>query len=601
MTQNQKIAELFSRAADVLALLDENAFRVLATRKVGRILEDMAEDVSALVAAGKLEEIPGIGAASADKIREYVRTGRITEFEQIAASVPAGVLKMMAIPSVGPKTAHLLWKEGNITTLEELKAHLTSGTFPKIKGLGEKKQLRIQENLAFMESSATRIGIGWALPLANDYLTLIRAIPGVDSATFCGSLRRGKETVGDIDILIAAEAELAAPITRALRDSSLTGEIIAAGETKISLRATMGLQVDFRLVKPENWGAALQYFTGSREHNVRLRELAEKKGWKLNEWGLFDGQKAIAGKTEEGIYSALGLAFIEPERREDRGELELARAMHTKDSAHLQGVRNLEFLKSDVPTHWEILDAAQFCADLHMHTTDSDGNASLEEMVAKARSRGYSYIAITNHSKSQVQANGLSAARLLEHVGAIRRLNALVKDMTILAGSEVDILADGSLDYPDEILTQLDWVVASPHMALSQESQAATNRMVKAASNPLVDVIGHPTGRLIGGRKGLEMDISRLVFAAARSGTALEINATDQRLDLRDTHARLAIEAHVPLCINTDAHSTQDMDRLTFGILTARRAWARAENIVNTWPLEKMLAWQKRRRAAENW
>ncbi len=601
MSENSKIAGLFSQAADLMALLDENAFRVLATRKVARILEDMPEDIALAAAAGTLGDLPGVGEASVDKIHEYLRTGKIAEFEELAARVPPGVLKMMAISSVGPKTAHLIWKQGNITTLEELKAHLANGTFPKIKGVGEKKQLRIRENLAFMESSAARIGIGWALPLAEQYLDRVRNIAGIQNAAYCGSLRRGRETVGDIDILVSTDSTPAPVIVESLRQFPLTSEILVAGETKISLCAAMGLQVDFRIVPPENWGASLQYFTGSKEHNVRLRALAASRGWKLNEWGLFDGAVSIAGASEEGIYDALGLNFIEPERREDQGEIELAQAMKSNNPGALAGASVPEFLKNALPLHWEILQSSDFQADLHMHTTDSDGNATLEEMAAKAKHLGYSYIAITNHSKSQVQANGLSVERLLEHIKAIKSLNRQLSGLVILAGTEVDILADGSLDYPDEILARLDWVVASPHMALSQESEPATARLIKALSHPLVDVIGHPTGRLIGGRRGLEPDMARVVFAAARYGNALEINATDQRLDLRDRHARLAVEARVPLCINTDAHSTQDMDRLNFGILTARRAWVRAADVINTWPLDKMRTWQQHRRTGENW
>ncbi len=598
MNQNRRIADIFSQAADVMALLEENAFRVLGTRKVARTIEDLPEDVAILAESGRLEETPGIGQHSAERIREYLRTGHITEFEQLAGQVPPGVLKMMAIASVGVKTAHLFWKEGGITTMEELKKRLQDGTFPKLKGLGEKKLSRIRQNMEFLESGAGRIGIGWALPLAEEFCRLLRRLAGVNNAQFCGSLRRGREDVGDIDILVSAEKSAVATIGRALGEYPRTAEVIAAGETKISLRTNMGLQVDFRIVPADSWGAALQYFTGSREHNVRVRELAAKKGLKLNEWGLFRGSDRIAGESEPGVYQALELTWLPPEMREDKGEIELSAAMHRVAQGQDAGISDprLEFLGAKIPAQWATLEIADIRGDMHVHTTASDGTLALEDMVAAAKRRGYQYLAITDHSKSQIQANGLQVPRLLEHIAAIGALAGKVKGITVLSGSEVDILADGSLDYPDEILEKLDWVVASPHSALSQESQAATRRLVRAVSHPLVDVVGHPTGRLLAGRRGLEPDMADVISAAARGGTALEINAQELRLDLRDAHAHLAVRAGVPLCINTDAHSLEDMDKIIYGILTARRAWARADDVLNTWPLEKIRRrrWQRR-------
>ena len=598
MSRNQDIAELFNRAADVMALLEENSFRVLGTRKVARIIEDLPEDVKTLQDQNRLEQTPGIGKSTVDKISEFLRTGHISEFEELAGRVPAGVLEMLAISSVGVKTAHQLWKEAGITSVAELKKHLVEGTMPKLKGFGEKKQLKIRQNMEFMEEAGKRIGIGWALPLAEAYCDTVAKVTGVSQVQYCGSLRRGKETIGDIDILVCSEAEAVPTITAAILAHEQTQQTIGAGETKISIRTRAGLQVDFRIVAAQHWGAALQYFTGSKEHNVRLRELAIKRGLKLNEWGLFRDQQSVAGENEPGIYTALELAWLPPEMREDRGEIELAGLMYKRlrgESIKVTDSR-LEYLARDIPALWPVLQLSDMRGDLHSHTTASDGHCSIDDMIAEAKRRGYEYFAITDHSKSQVQANGLRVDRLMEHIKAIHAAAAKVKGITILAGSEVDILADGSLDYPDEVLQQLDWVVASPHSALSQESEAATARLIRAAANPLVDVIGHPTGRLVGGRRGLEPDMKAVIMAAARSGVALEINSHDLRLDLRDIHARMAVEAAVPLCINTDAHQREDMDKMIYGILTARRAWAQPGNVINTWPWDMIRRRQETRR-----
>ncbi len=598
MSRNQDIAELFNRAADVMALLEENSFRVLGTRKVARIIEDLPEDVKTLQDQNRLEQTPGIGKSTVDKISEFLRTGHISEFEELAGRVPAGVLEMLAISSVGVKTAHQLWKEAGITSVAELKKHLVEGTMPKLKGFGEKKQLKIRQNMEFMEEAGKRIGIGWALPLAEAYCDTVAKVTGVSQVQYCGSLRRGKETIGDIDILVCSEAEAVPTITAAILAHEQTQQTVGAGETKISIRTRAGLQVDFRIVAAQHWGAALQYFTGSKEHNVRLRELAIKRGLKLNEWGLFRDQQSVAGENEPGIYTALELAWLPPEMREDRGEIELAGLMYKRlrgESIKVTDSR-LEYLARDIPALWPVLQLSDMRGDLHSHTTASDGHCSIDDMIAEAKRRGYEYFAITDHSKSQVQANGLRVDRLMEHIKAIHAAAAKVKGITILAGSEVDILADGSLDYPDEVLQQLDWVVASPHSALSQESEAATARLIRAAANPLVDVIGHPTGRLVGGRRGLEPNMKAVIMAAARSGVALEINSHDLRLDLRDIHARMAVEAAVPLCINTDAHQREDMDKMIYGILTARRAWAQPGNVINTWPWDMIRRRQESRR-----
>jgi DNA polymerase (family X) len=601
--KNQEIAQLFERTADILALLDENAFRVIALRKVARTIEEMPQAIESVAAEGEgggLENIPGIGKSSATRIHEYLRTGKIAEFEEIAAQVPAGVLQIMRIPTVGPKTAALLWKEGNVTSVEKLKAEIDLGdksALLAIKGLGAKKLAKMKENLAHLAASSGRIRIGEALPIAEELADFLGTLPGVSQTQYCGSLRRGRETIGDIDIAVAAPLDQGTAIAAAVVKHPMCATIIQQGESKTSFRTATGVQVDVRVVPPESFGAAIQYFTGSKEHNVKFRELAIKKGLKVNEWGVFKVAKnketKIAGDTEEGVYHAMEMAWIPPEMREDKGELDWALAQY---KAH--GTKPDE--KS------RLIEIADIKGDLHMHTTASDGDHSIEDMVAECKRRGFQYMAITDHSKSQFQANGLKADRLLDHIQAIHSVakeaaKSAGGGILVLAGSEVDILADGSLDYEDDLLAQLDWVIASPHAALTQEMQPATDRLIRALSNPHVCVIGHPTGRLIPTRRGLEPDMSKVIFAAARHGVALEINAHYYRLDLRDTHARMAVEAHVPLCINTDAHSYADFNNLRYGILTARRAWATPENILNTWPVEKFQQWLKDRKQQAQW
>jgi DNA polymerase (family 10) len=596
--KNQEIAQAFERAANILALLDENTFRVLALRKVARAVDELATPVEQLAAGEALEDVPGIGKSSADRIREFLRSGRIAEFDDIASQVPAGVLDIMKIPTVGPKTAALLWKEGGITTVDALLKEIDLGdksALLKIKGLGAKKLSKMKENLAHLAASSGRIRIGEAMPIAVELSDFLRGLPGVKAVQYCGSLRRGKETIGDIDIAVAAPAARAAAIGQAVTSHPTCASVIQAGETKTSFRTTAGVQVDVRVVPPESFGAAIQYFTGSKEHNVNLRELAIKKGLKVNEWGVFKTaggkEEKIAGETEEGVYAALGLAWMPPEMREDHGEIDWA----------------IEHAKAEPPTSPRVRDplvtVSDIRGDLHMHTTASDGVCSIDEMVAESKRRGYQYVAITDHSKSQFQANGLKADRLLEHIQAIHAVarEAAKSGMLVLAGTEVDILADGSLDYEDDLLAKLDWVVASPHAALTQETDAATQRLVKAVSNPYVCVLGHPTGRLIPSRRGLEPDMSKVVFAAARHGVALEINAHYFRLDLRDIHARMAVEAKVPLCINTDSHGLPDFANMQYGVLTARRAWAAPSDVLNAWPLEKFKKWLKERKQMAGW
>jgi DNA polymerase (family 10) len=602
--KNQEIAGAFEKAADLLALLDENSFRVLALRKVARSIEEMPQAVESVAAEGKLEEVPGIGKSSAERIREYLKSGKIAEFEELAAQVPSGVVEIMRIPTVGPKTAALLWREGGVTAVDQLMKEIELGeksALLKIKGVGAKKLAKMKENLAHVAASSGRIRLGDALPIAEEIVEFLRGLPGVKAVQYCGSLRRGKETIGDIDIAVAAPLEKGLAIGEAVTKHPKCASVIQLGESKTSIRASarFNVQVDVRVVPVESFGAAIQYFTGSKEHNVRLRERAIRMGMKVNEWGVYklSGGKEtkIAGETKEGVYAALGLKWMPPEMREGWGEIEAAKAEEGNAKRETRNAKRADVI--------ELVELKDIRGDLHMHTSASDGGCSIEEMVAEAKRRGYQYCAITDHSKSQFQARGLTAERLLEHIKAIHAVakEAKKSGILVLAGSEVDILADGSLDYEDELLAKLDWVVASPHAALTQESDAATQRLVKAAGNPYVTVMGHPTGRIVPSRRGLEPDMAKVIFAAARAGTAMEINAHYYRLDLRDMHVKMAVEAKVPICINTDAHGLSDFEQMRYGIMTARRGWAAKGDVLNTKTREEFEKWLKERKAMAGW
>jgi DNA polymerase (family 10) len=599
--KNAELAQLFDKTADVLAIKGENSFRVNAYRRVARTLTELGEDVETLLNDGRLAETPGIGESSVSKVREYLKTGHIAELEELWSEVPAGVLELLQVPNLGPKTAALLWHEQGIASVEQLRKALDQpdfGSLTEIAGLGAKKLEKIKQSLAFLTTSSGRVSIAEALPLAEELVSYLRALPGVTQAQYCGSLRRGRETIGDIDIALAAESSHGAAISKAVTQHPSTAAVIGAGPTKTSIRTADGVQVDVRVLPPESWGAALLYFTGSKEHNIRLRELAISKGLKLSEWGLFKGEESIASRTEEEIYAALDLAWIPPEMREDRGELDLFHKLHTASPGHAKHAGQ----KADGGA-WRSLEISDLQGDLHMHTRASDGTRSIEEMVAECKRRGFKYLAITDHSKSSFQANGLRVDRLLEHIAAIHAVarEAAKSDMLVLAGSEVDILADGSLDYEDDVLAKLDWVVASPHAALTQEADAATARLVRVCANPYVHVVGHPTGRIVPNRRGLEPDMAKVVFAAARHGVALELNAHHARLDLRDTHLKLARDAGVPVCINCDAHGFEDFGELRYGILTARRGWLRREDVLNARPLEAFRRWLEDRKHQASW
>jgi DNA polymerase (family 10) len=569
--KNQEIAAIFEQMADLLDLLGENPFRGNSYRRAARALQELQDDVGNIAAAGKLEEVDGIGKGTAEKIQQYLASGKIAQYEELLAQIPPGVPKMLAIPHLGPKTLAKLWKDAGITSTEDLKAALEKSPerITAIAGMGDKKVQQLRESLAFMDKSGGRILLGEADEMAQRLVSAVSASEGAGRVMAAGSLRRGRETVGDIDLLCEAPASAAAGIIESFAAASDVARVDAKGSTKGSVILSAGVQADLRVVEKKSFGAALAYFTGSKEHNVRLRELAVKMGLKLNEYGLFKGEKPVAGEDEAGIYAALGLAYVPPELREDRGEVEAAGENAMPKLLELDDIRG----------------------DLHMHTIASDGANTIEEMIRACRDLGYRYMAISDHSRGQVQANGLDEKRLAKHVAEIRRVAKQFKDITVLCSIEVDIHKDGSLDFEYDVLAELDFVTASAHSALSMGREEATARLIRAIEHPRVHCIGHPSGRLINQRPGMELDVGKIARAAAANNVALEINAHPSRLDLRDVHVREAIAHGAKVLINTDAHSIANLALMKYGVTTARRGWATAEDVLNAWPPAKLKKW----------
>lgn len=580
MSRNQELARIFAEMGDVLDLLGENAFKVNAHRRVARALEDMAEDAADLAVrdANALRAMPGFGQASVKKIEEFATNGRIAEHDELLGKVPPGLLGVLQVQGLGPKRVRTLWQDGGVVDIASLQAKLADGSLEGLPGMGAKTLQNIRDSLDFLARGAGRVRLGQALPAAEAIIERLRAVPGVTQASHAGSLRRGRETIGDIDIVACATDPAA--VHAALATMPGVAKVLAAGDTKTSVRLDSGTQVDLRTVQPAQYGAALQYFTGSKEHNIRVRERAQQQGLRLNEYGLFpdDGVAApqdrgiapVAGATEEEIYTALGLWWMPPELRENHGEL------------------------TNRPPK-DLVTVADIAADLHTHTRASDGALTIAQMAEEAIRRKLRVLAITDHSRSSAQANGLSVERLRDHAAEIRSIAQHYADrLTLLAGSEVDILADGTLDYPDDVLASLDVVVASPHTSLKAAPDVATERLLKAIRHPLVHIIGHPTGRIINGREGLSPDMAVLAREAKAHDTALEVNANTMRLDLRDAHVRMCVDSGTLVAINTDAHAAADFDQLRYGVTTARRGWLPCSLCINTWEPRKLLAWLKR-------
>ena len=559
---NVEIAWAFERIADLLEIDGADGFRINSYRRAARTLKDATEDVVTLAAEGRLTDLPGIGKGTAQRIQQFIDTGHIDVLDELEKKLPKGLPQLLEIPGMGPKKVALAHAELGVRGLADLKKVIKSGELANLPGLGATSVKKIADGIAFLESSGGRTPLGIALPIAEEFAECVRGFKGVKRVEIAGSLRRGTETIGDIDIL--CDAKDGKKVVDQFVDLDGVKRVLAAGGTKGSVTVlTDGdreLQIDLRVVKTESFGAALQYFTGSKEHNVRLREIAAKKRWRLNEYGLYKGDTQLAGRKEEDIYKKLGLPWIPPELREDRGEFE----------------KDIDFDK--------LVTLDDIRGDLHMHSTASDGRCSIEEMAEGAKEFGFEYIAICDHSKSSTIANGLSIKRMEQHIEDIKAANKRVSGITILVGCEVDILADGSLDYPDDLLAQCEFVMASIHSGMRSSKtrkMSQAERTIAAMENPYVTAIGHLTGRLLNRRAPMEIDVAAVVEAAARTRTILEVNASWQRLDLKDIHIAQAVEAGASLAICTDAHDAEQFDFMPYGVATARRGGAMKSDVVN--------------------
>jgi len=567
--RNLEIAFIFNQIADLLEIQGANPFRVRAYRRAAMNIEGLADNIETIALNGTLRNIAGVGEDLANKIEEYIRSGRMEFHEQLKQEIPLGLAKIVEIPSVGPKTAKQIYDQFRIQTIEELESLCKTDKLLCVPGF---KQKTIDNILRGIELYRRRKGnylLGRVIPIAAQLCKSLET--SAERVAYGGSLRRMKEIVHDVDILAAStdvektmKAFLSLPFIEA---------VLAQGPTKASVRVQDDLQVDLRVVEPKSWGAAMHYFTGSKAHNIRMRERAIKQGLKLNEYGLFDANdKYVAGMQEEEIFEKLGLPYIPPVLREDWGEIEAAAQGKLPKIVQLEDVRG----------------------DLHMHTTWTDGKYTTEEMVEAARKRDYKYVAITDHSKSLGVAGGLSDEDLMKHTDECRALDAKYSDIRVLAGTEVDIRQDGTLDYSDELLAKLDFVVASIHSGFKQDKASLTMRVVRAMQNPYVRLIGHPTGRLLGDRDPYDLDLDEIMKEAARTRTCLEVNSNFHRLDLNDTHCRKAREMGVRVIINTDSHNYDDLLNLPYGVATAQRGWIEKDHVLNAQPVEEMLAFKSR-------
>jgi len=569
---NADVAAMFNDVADLLELQGASVFRIRAYRNAARMLGDLGQSVQALMEQGKdLDALPGIGADLAQKITTIVHTGKCPLLEQLRAQVPPGVVELLRIPGIGPRRARALQQALGIRTLEDVQRAIADGRLRKVRGFGLKTQQRISESITARRQADQRFRLPMAMEVAATQLASLSAEPGVLQIQAAGSLRRRRDTVGDIDLVAAVRP--GSTVTRRFAAAPGVTTVLAKGPTRASVVLANGMQVDLRCVPAESFGAALLYFTGSKNHNIALRQRALDAGLKLNEYGLYRGDRRIAGDTEASVYEALGLPLIEPELRESRGEIEAA----------------LDHRLPDLIT----LDALK--GDLHTHTRDSDGGDTLATMAQAARTRGWEYMAVTDHSSRLALAHGLDAGRLAQQIDRIDALNERLRGFVVLKGIEVDILKDGRLDLPDATLAQLDVVVASVHSYFDLPREAQTDRIIRAMSNPHVTVIGHPTGRLIGEREPYEVDMDRLTTAAADLGCCLEINAQPERLDLNDLHAHMAQSKGVKFAISTDAHTVNSFQYIRYGIDQARRAWLTAADVINTRPLAELRKVLKRR------
>jgi DNA polymerase (family 10) len=563
--KNLEIAQIFRDIAAILEIKGENVFRIRAYLRAAQNIEGLAEDIENYINDGRLSDIPGIGKDLSQRIKEYVLTGKIKIYEDLKKSIPEGVLALLSIPSIGPKTARLLYERLRIKSIKDLEKAIGANKLQGIFGIKEKTIENILKGIEVVKKGQERMTLAWSLQVGDEFVNALKKIPEVKKISVAGSLRRQKETVRDIDILVVSDKP--GKVMQGFTGLSPVKQVLAEGETKSSLRTKDNVQVDCRVVESRSFGAAMVYFTGSKNFNIKLRQIAIRKGLKVNEYGVFRKDKFIAGRTEEEVFKVLGLPYIEPELREDNGEIELA-------------------LKDKLP---HLLELKDIKGDLHTHSNWSDGGNSIKEMAAAALGLGLSYIAITDHSQSLKVAGGLSAADLKKKKREIDKLNKTLTNFRILYGTEVDIDSQGRIDYRDDTLERFDIVVAAIHTGFKQSRQQLTKRIIKACESKYVNIIAHPTGRLWGTREAYDIDMDEVLKAAKQTNTCLEINAFSNRLDLNDLACRRAKEKNVMLAIGTDAHAVEQLKSMRLGVAVARRGWLSAGDVVNTLPLEKLL------------
>ena len=562
---NSEVSRLLDEMADLLEIQGANSFRIRAYRNASRSIEDLADSIEDLAKDGvvTLTELPGIGKDIAQKIVTLSETGAIPQLEELREEVPPGVVEMLRIQGLGPKKVKTLFEELNVTTLEDLKAAAETGQVADLKGFGKKTATLILEGLEQIAEAGNRFYLAEAKPVAEEIVADLLELDSVTQAQIAGSARRRKETCGDLDVL--AISSDSAEVMDTLAEHEVVEKVLARGETKQRVRLKLGIEMDLRVVPEESYGAAMQYFTGSKEHNIVIRQRAQKRGLKLNEYGLYRENALVAGRSEEEIYEAVDLPWIAPELRENRGEIEQAE-------------------NGNLP---ELIELADIKADLHMHTTATDGTASIREMAEAAKKRGLKYIAITDHSKRVTMANGLDADRLRAHWKEIRKVADSISGIEVLCGIECDILEDAEMDLPDDVLAEADWVIAVLHYGLKQPREQIMKRLMTAVKNPYVCVIGHPSGRIVSRRPGADIKYSDFFKAAADNGVMMEINAHPSRLDLDDVQAASAKDHGIPIVISTDAHSTSGFDVMQYGVYQARRAGLTKDDVANTRTLAK--------------
>lgn len=566
--ENSEFARIFFEVAELLELKGENVFKIRAYQKAARNVENLSKNLEEIYKSGglkALKEVPGIGESIAEHIEEIIKTGTFKKYQELVKEFPKDFTKLIEVPGIGPKTAMLLLKKLKIDTVEKLEKAVKAGKLRDLPGMGAKKEENILKGIELKKKVHGRFLLPDALTYADIVVRALNKIKGVDQIVPAGSLRRWQETIGDIDVLVTSKSP--EKIMDTFTTLPQVNQVLSKGPTKSSVVFKNGMQADVRVVEPKSFGAALHYFTGSKQHNILIREMAVKKGLKISEYGIFKGEKQIGGKTEEEVFDSVGLPFIPPELRQGTDEIEAAK-------------------KNKLP---KLVELADIRGDLQMHSKYSDGANTIEEMVEKAKELGYEYIAITDHTKSTRVAGGQTEKEILKELAHIDKLNSKLKGFRILKGAEVDILPDGSLDYPDPVLKELEVVIAAVHSNFKMERSKMTKRIITAFKNKYVNILSHPTGRLIGKRDPYEVDVEEIINAARDTGTYLELNSYPERLDLSDIHCKRAREEGILIAINTDAHAALQLEMMKYGVMTARRGWLEAKDVINTFSIDKLL------------